>query len=120
MLFDEAVDAGERMKRERDAAARRPEGGMTVEPKTIRGSIKGKMKYQRIPIRSKFYEQCMEMNGEVNADTILDLPREKAAEIINALVEDWMYWLKRAGELYIMNRANERIERIYESPEPPK
>lgn len=91
-----------------------------MEPKTIRGSIKGKMKYQRIPIRSKFYEQCMEMNGEVNADTILDLPREKAAEIINALVEDWMYWLKRAGELYIMNRANERIERIYESPEPPK
>ena len=80
---------------------------MQEKPSTIRGTIKGKLKYQRIPIRSKFYEQCANL-GEVNAEKILEMDRETASRVIDALVEDWMYWLKRANELYILNQAYQR------------
>ena len=35
---------------------------------------------------------------------ILDMPRDQAVRVIDALMQDWMYWLKRAGELYILEK----------------
>lgn len=71
----------------------------------IRGEITGQKKYCRIPIRSKLYECVMEDDGtELSAESILAMPHEKAAAVIDAIMEDWMYWLKRAGELWVLTR----------------
>lgn len=76
------------------------------EHEIIRGEIDGKKKYCRIPIRSKFAQQ-IEGLDEITAEKILDMPREQASRIIDALVSDWMYWLKRANELYILAKGQE-------------
>ena len=66
----------------------------------IRGELDGQKKYCRIPIRSKLYETVMEdENTELSAESILAMPHEKAAAVIDAIVEDWLYWLKIAGKL---------------------
>ena len=71
----------------------------------IRGEIDGQKKYCRIPIRSKLYESVMEDEGtELSAEAILAMPHERAAAVIDALMKDWMYWLKRAGELWVLTR----------------
>ena len=71
----------------------------------IRGEIDGQKKYCRIPIRSKIYETVMEDEStELSAETILAMPHEKAAAVIDAIMEDWLYWLKRAGELWVLTR----------------
>ena len=80
----------------------------------IRGEIDGKKKYCRIPIRSKVAEM-MQDDGiyELNAESILAMPHERAAATIDALVNDWMYWLRRANELFIRleatNTGNEEL-----------
>ena len=72
------------------------------EDEVIRGSIDGKKKYARIPIRSKTAEMMQENNiSELNAENILSMPYEQAVRTIDAIVADWMYWLKRAGEMFI-------------------
>lgn len=69
----------------------------------IRGEIDGKAKYCRIPIRSKIAETMMEDGKfELSADAILSMPREQAARTIDAIMQDWLYWLKRANELYVL------------------
>lgn len=69
----------------------------------IRGAIDSKEKYCRIPVRSKIAETMMEDGkSELSADAILDMPREQAARTIDAIMQDWLYWLKRAGELYVL------------------
>ena len=70
------------------------------KPSVIRGTINGKAKYCRIPVRSKIYEQMQE-SGEFSAETILAMPHEKAVTVIDALLYDWMYWMRRAGEYFI-------------------
>jgi hypothetical protein len=69
----------------------------------IRGAIDGKEKYCRIPIRSKIAETMVEDGKyELSADAILSMPREQAARTIDAIMQDWLYWLKRANELYVL------------------
>lgn len=81
------------------------------KPSVIRGKIDGREKYCRIPIRSKTAEIMMRDElWELNADTILSMPAEQAAAVIDAIVEDWMYWLRRAGELWARVTASERLE----------
>ncbi len=71
----------------------------------IRGELDGQKKYCRIPIRSKLYETVMEdENTELSAESILAMPHEKAAAVIDAIVEDWLYWLKIAGKLWVLTR----------------
>ena len=71
----------------------------------IRGEINEQKKYCRIPIRSKLYETVMEDEStELSAEAILAMPHEKAAAVIDAIMEDWLYWLKRAGELWVLTR----------------
>lgn len=75
----------------------------------IRGKIGGREKYCRIPIRSKLYESVMEdETTELSAEAILAMPHDKAAAVINAIMEDWMYWLKRAGELWVLTREDKK------------
>ena len=70
----------------------------------IRGEIDGQKKYCRIPIRSKLFEAIMEdATTELSADAILNMPHDKAAAVIMA---DWMYWLRRAGELWVLTRED--------------
>lgn len=69
----------------------------------IRGAIDGKEKYCRIPIRSKIVETMVEDGKyELSADAILSMPREQAARTIDAIMQDWLYWLNRANELYVL------------------
>ena len=70
------------------------------KPQVIRGTINGKAKYCRIPVRSKLYE-LMQESGELSAETILAMPHEKAAAVIDAIMSDWMYWMRRAGEYFV-------------------
>ena len=80
------------------------------EPSVIRGTIDGQEKYCRIPIRSRLYESVMEDDTtELSAETILAMPHDKAAAVIDAIMADWLYWLKRAGELWVLthNSAEE-------------
>ena len=71
----------------------------------IRGEINEQKKYCLIPIRSKLYETVMEDEStELSAEAILAMPHEKAAAVIDAIMEDWLYWLKRAGELWVLTR----------------
>ena len=76
----------------------------------IRGTIDGQEKYCRIPIRSRLYESVMEDNTtELSSGAILAMPHDKAAAVIDAIMADWLYWLKRAGELWVLthNSAEE-------------
>lgn len=70
------------------------------KPQVIRGTINGKAKYCRIPIRSKLYE-LMQESGELSAETILAMPHEKAVAVIDAIMADWFYWMRRAGEYFV-------------------
>ena len=73
----------------------------------IRGSIDGQEKYCRIPIRSRLYESVMEdEKTELSAEMILSMPHDKAVAVIDAIMADWLYWLKRAGELWVLTRNN--------------
>jgi hypothetical protein len=69
-------------------------------PQIIRGSIDGKAKYCRIPVRSKLYE-TMQEGGELSAEAILAMPHEKAVVVIDAIMADWFYWMRRAGEYFV-------------------
>nr|DAQ85181.1 MAG TPA: hypothetical protein [Caudoviricetes sp.] len=75
------------------------------DPGVIRGTIDGQEKYCRIPIRSRLYESVMEDNTtELSSEAILAMPHDKAAAVIDAIMADWLYWLKRAGELWVLTR----------------
>ena len=75
------------------------------EPGIIRGPIDGQEKYCRIPIRSRLYETVMDdETTELSAEAILSMPHDKAAAVIDAIMADWLYWLKRAGELWVLTR----------------
>ena len=39
--------------------------------------------------------------GELNAEIILSMPHEKAVAVIDAIMEDWFYWMRRAGEYFV-------------------
>ncbi len=78
------------------------------EAEIIRGSVDGKQKYCRIPVRSKIAETMMEKEiYNLNAEAILAMPKQEAALCIDAIVSDWQYWLVRAGELFIRCQAAE-------------
>lgn len=70
------------------------------KPQVIRGTINGKAKYCRIPVRSKLYE-LMQDSGELSGETILAMPHEKAVAVIDAIMHDWLYWMRRAGEYFV-------------------
>lgn len=72
----------------------------------IRGTINGKAKYCRIPIRSKLFD-IIQDGGELNAEAILAMPHEKAVTVIDAIISDWMYWMRRAGEYFVELKAME-------------
>ena len=75
----------------------------------IRGTINGKEKYCRLPIRSKLAETMMlDETTELSAEKILSMPHDKAAAVIDAIMQDWLYWLKRAGELWVLTRGVEK------------
>lgn len=72
----------------------------------IRGEIGGKAKYCRIPIRSKIADVMQESDiYELNAGKILEMPHDQAIRTIDAIVEDWRYWLNRANELFILHQG---------------
>ena len=71
-----------------------------LKPSVIRGTINGKAKYCRIPVRSKLYE-LMQEGGELSAEVILAMPHDKAAAVIDAIMSDWLYWMQRAGEYFV-------------------
>lgn len=47
---------------------------------------------------------------ELSAEKILAMPHDKAATVIDAIMRDWLYWLKRAGELWVLTREMEDAE----------
>ena len=83
-----------------------------MKDEIIRGTINGKAKYCRIPIRSKTAEQ-MQQNGitELSAETILAMPHDSAAKVIDAIIADWAYWLRRANELFVLQTGNPAAHR---------
>lgn len=70
------------------------------KPQVIRGTINGKAKYCRIPVRNKLYE-LMQGSGELSAEKILAMPHETAVAVIDAIMYDWLYWMRRAGEYFV-------------------
>lgn len=71
--------------------------------KVIRGKIEGEEKYCRIPVRSRLAEQMVEdSTTELNAEKILAMPHDKAVKTIDNIMMDWEYWMKRAGELFVL------------------
>ncbi len=77
----------------------------------IRRKIDGEQKYCRIPIRSKLAETIMDnTDTELSAEKILAMPHDKAAAVIDAIMRDWLYWMKRAGELWVLTREMEDAE----------
>lgn len=77
----------------------------------IRGKIDGEQKYCRIPVRSKLAETIMDdTDTELSAEKILAMPHDKAAAVIDAIMRDWLYWLKRAGKLWVLTREMEDAE----------
>lgn len=77
----------------------------------IRGTINGKNKYCRIPIRSKLAETMIEdEETNLSAEKILAMPHDKAIKTIDAIMQDWLYWLKRAGELWVLTQAEKEEE----------
>lgn len=74
-----------------------------AEFEIIRETIEGQAKYCRIPIRSKTAGQMMaEGVAELSAETILTMPHDTAVRTIDAIIEDWSYWVRRANELFVM------------------
>lgn len=73
---------------------------MSEQPGVIRGTINGKALYCRLPVRSKLYE-TMQNGGELSAEKILAMPHEKAVAVIDAIMFDWLYWMRRAGEYFV-------------------
>lgn len=81
------------------------------EYEIIRGDIDGAHKYCRIPIRSRLAEQMAEDDiTELTAKTILAMPHDQAIRVIDAIVADWQYWLKRANELFVLSSAIRKKE----------
>ncbi len=79
------------------------------EYEIIRGSVDGKEKYCRIPVRSKIAEQMAENDiTELTAEKILEMPHDIAVRTIDAIMADWQYWLKRAGELFVLYQGSRR------------
>ena len=70
------------------------------KPQVIRGTINGKAKYCRIPVKSRLYE-TMQEGRELSAEVILSMPHEKAVAVIDAIMSDWLYWMRRAGEYFV-------------------
>ena len=69
----------------------------------IRGDIDRKHKYCRIPVKSKMANKMQEYGfAELSAEIILAMPHDEAVKTIDAIMADWMYWLRRAGELFIL------------------
>lgn len=90
---------------------RRSNGRYGMMAEIIRGTIDGKQKYCRIPIRSKLAETIMDdEDTELSAEKILAMPHDKAAAVIDAIIQDWLYWLTRAGELWVLTREVEESE----------
>lgn len=81
----------------------------TEIPGVIRGTINGKAKYCRIPIRSRLFD-AMQDGGELNADAILSMPHDKAVQVIDAIMADWLYWMRRAGEYFVALKAQEALQ----------
>lgn len=81
------------------------------EYEIIRGEIDGKKKYCRIPVQSKFAQRIDGLD-EITAEIILDMPRDQASLIIDALVDDWMYWLNRANQLYILAKGIKNTDKL--------
>ena len=84
-------------------------------PQIIRGTIDGTAKYCRIPVRSKLYE-TMQEGGELSAEAILAMPHEKAVVVIDTIMADWFYWMRRAGE-YFVQLAPQETARMTEEEE---
>lgn len=77
----------------------------------IRETIDGKAKYCRIPIRSRTAVQMQESGiVELSAESILAMPYEAAVKTIDAILEDWLYWLKRANELFVLWAGLQEIQ----------
>lgn len=70
----------------------------------IRGTIDGVAKYCRIPVRSKLFETIQD-GGKLSAESILAMPHDKAAAVIDAIMSDWFYWMRRAGEYFVQLQA---------------
>ena len=70
------------------------------KPQVIRGTINGKAMYCRIPVRNKLYE-LMQGSGELSAEKILAMPHETAVAVIDAIMYDWLFWMRRAGEYFV-------------------
>ena len=79
-------------------------------PEVIRGSVDGKKKYCRIPIRSKTAQTMIEScQTELDAEKILAMPHDLAVRTIDAIIDDWQYWYNRAGELFVRWAAYENM-----------
>lgn len=76
----------------------------------LRGKINGQEKYCRLPIRSKFADSLYPDQAMITAESILAMPHDRAVEVIDALVDDWMYWLRRANELFVLQQRAEKPE----------
>lgn len=73
------------------------------EYEIIRGDVDGQHKYCRIPIKSRIAERMQEAGiAELNAESILAMSHDEAVKTIDAIMADWQYWLKRAGELFVL------------------
>lgn len=73
------------------------------EYEVIRGDVGEQHKYCRIPIQSRIAERMQETGvAELNAESILAMPHDEAVKTIDAIMADWQYWLKRAGELFVL------------------
>ena len=86
------------------------------EYEVIRGKVNGEAKYCRIPIRSKLALQMEKADiVELNSEIILSMPHDQAARVIDAIMEDWLYWLRRSGEMFIRLQALTQSEDDYGS-----
>lgn len=73
------------------------------EYEIIRGDVNEQHKYCRIPIQSRIADTMQEKGiAELNAESILVMPHDEAVKTIDAIISDWQYWLKRAGELFVL------------------
>lgn len=83
------------------------------EYEILRESVDGKKKYCRIPIRSKIAKQMQENHiTELSAEEILSMPHDTAVRTIEAIIEDWSYWLKRANELFVKWAACQSLQEM--------
>lgn len=83
-----------------------------TEYEILRGKVDGKEKYCRIPIRSKVADVIYEEGiSELSAEKILEMPHSTAINTIDAIIEDWCYWLGRANELFVLRRGQIEAQR---------